>query len=513
MVATERISTSVPTTRRGFIGPKWRISRPIKNLKDTPPQFSRPYDYTYAYILNDIDPDDDRDLTNAQREHRTNCDNMRYIFNEVIDTDNLESVTFGTGPNSTADYTSNAQLQAYFVRELSKMDDRDLVVIYLHASARGNGDQYEWMNASAPGRIDAFALFETIIDQEKNVLIILDGPMPTRFGRKLDCPHSSFEIMHTSGPLLNAAGGPYQYHLTEAIHRTLPLLMAGTWKIRHRKSIPQTLARDKSLWNNPQRQWTAKTKSNSTESIVRFCVEPDDIALLGKIRIHGCEIQGDWCPVTGAAPTDDDGDDHDSGNEGGDDDSDGVNNPYPLKRQRGRKAHPQPTAKKSRVRKATTTTKKGHTSAARSTAAKNTSARSAKPTAGKKASASKRTGRERGGRNKTTALSAPTINDLPLLNLRGSSIPPETDDEALITPKEADDPYQFFKREPSILLSDDDDMKMESDIEVVSFTVGPPPLRGDELLFVSESEKNDDDDDVHFVSMRRDTVNIDSDDY
>nr|OQO17187.1 hypothetical protein B0A51_15074 [Rachicladosporium sp. CCFEE 5018] len=501
----ERISTSVPTTRPGFVGPRWRIVRPLKNLRDTPAQFSRPYDYTYAYILNDIPPEDDRDLNNAQRDHRTKCDNMRFVFEEVIDTDNIESITFGTGPNSTARFTSNAQLQAFFVSELEGRDEKDLTVIYLHASARGNGDQ---MNASAPGRIDAFALFETIIDQEKNVLIILDGPMPTRFGRRLDCPHSSFEIMHTSGPLLNAAGNPYQYHLTEAIHRTLPLLTAGSWRMKHRKSIPQILARDKSIWNNPQRQWTAKTKSNSTESIVRFCVEPDDVALLGKIRIHGCEIQGNWCPVTGDAPTDDDGDDHDSGNEGGDDDSDGETQPLtlPHKRQRGRKAHPQPTPKKARATKSTKTTKVAKTTKTAKPAKKGGVRAS-------KATTSKATGRKRGGRNKTIELSAPTINNFSLLNLRDSSVPPETDDEALITPKEEEEPYQYFKREPSILLSDDDDMKMESDIEVLSFNVGPPPLRGDELLFVSESEKNDDDDDVQFVSMHRQTINIDSDGY
>ncbi|KAK6437874.1 hypothetical protein LTR95_005928 [Oleoguttula sp. CCFEE 5521] len=499
----ENISELVPATRRGYIGPKWRVVRPLKNLRVTPARFSHPYDTTNAYILNDDLEALRADMTPAQRLHYAKCRKMRNIFNNTIDTDKVESITYSTSPNSTARFTTQEEVEEYFVEELENMSDTDLMCIYFHVGGRGNGDQYEWMNIGTPGKIDAYSLFQRIIELGKHVLIILDGPVPTRFGRSLKCPYSAFEIIHTSGPALNSAGHPYTYDLTEAIDRALPQITAEPEKLKHRKSIPQILARERSLWNNPQRQWTNKTKFNSTESVVRFCVEPADVALLGKIRIHGCEIQGDWSPVHGARPGDDedDNDDHDSGNEGGDDDSDDETRPPPPKRQRGRKIQSKAIPKKSMASK---------TSKTKPVKAMAKTSKTRKTTTFKTTTTTKSTGRSRGGRKKNTSRSSATVaNDMPLLNLRDSSVPLETDDEALITPQEEEEPYSFFKREASsIMLSNDDEMKQESDIEIVSSNVREPAPRGGNMMFVSDSE---DDGAVEFVSMHHQTIDIDSD--
>ena len=103
------------------------------------------YNSTTIYIVDDKNPDEEsRDDRMAARlcrgktfnEHDSKCDLMRSFFKACTDYE-VKGVYFPSG-------STLSEFSTYWGNELSTKGAGDLVVIYYHGRAGGNGEDYTW---------------------------------------------------------------------------------------------------------------------------------------------------------------------------------------------------------------------------------------------------------------------------------------------------------------------------------------------------------------------------------
>ena len=120
-----------------YAGP-YRLALPLKNIHTAPPGNSRRYPHVSAYILGDIDADDNaRNGNEAYTIHRDKCDAAREMFQNSIECTGPVPVRYRAGRDSD-------WVVRFFENEINDRGPTDLMIIYVHVESRGNGLEYNW---------------------------------------------------------------------------------------------------------------------------------------------------------------------------------------------------------------------------------------------------------------------------------------------------------------------------------------------------------------------------------
>lgn len=136
-------------------------------------------------------------------------------------------------------------------------------------------------------------------------LFLLDCNIQTRFtdkAEKLSRKVGNTEIL-SRGTRMHDTNGKVQDHDGDFTESLVGNMVSWIESLQEKKdkrkkpyaltSIPKVMAKDKTMYSNPQRTWFSRTREGSEEIVCRIMMDPNRIMANGMLEFVSVQIQGE----------------------------------------------------------------------------------------------------------------------------------------------------------------------------------------------------------------------------
>ncbi|KAK4899126.1 hypothetical protein LTR27_003356 [Elasticomyces elasticus] len=205
--------------------------------------------------------------------HEKKVDLMYNLFAKHTNAD-IISVRFPTG-STAADWT------AYWKHELNKHPEDALIIIYFHGLAGGRTEYNFNMPGFPHNKANAHELIKIANCSKTDCTFLLDCHIKTRFPRPWSNDKNNVELIARGQVLQDHRGNvlPDKGDFTESLVRNLENFATGIGShfesVKKPRSIPEVLAKDKSMYSNPVRPaWFDRTRYKDKKVVCRVKISP-----------------------------------------------------------------------------------------------------------------------------------------------------------------------------------------------------------------------------------------------